>query len=113
MTTGNATVTFYAYLNNLGSIEQYCCGYEENGKTYSGHWPNRALFCSQCGKIWGMQMMHYHFPYLPIPQDRYVVKVEVCRDCGGAALFSPSAPINEWPDALLQWEFEGLLKEVL
>jgi hypothetical protein len=85
---GNATITHYNHLENLGSVEVYCCGYEENGKSYSAYWPNIALFCPQCGKVWGMMMYKHHFNYSPIPEGKYKVETVVCRNCGGAALFS-------------------------
>jgi len=105
--SGPCVVEYYEYEILLGRPTIYCCGYQENGNSYSAYWPHWALFCEECGNLWGRRRMRYQFDYRPRFTAEWKVLAARCARCGGGELLLPGLDNVDPP--LVEREFKILL----
>jgi hypothetical protein len=108
MTSGSVLVHYYVGGTPYGYYRQYCCGFNDAGTSYSGYWPHVALFCPQCGDLWGRALFEYNFNYEPVPQQPWALVKRRCGGCGDGSLLL-DAPLKGASAALLHYELLTLL----
>lgn len=106
---GNATLNFFlGGAFKLGHREMYCCGYEENGNTYSAHWPHTAYVCPRCGERWAVATFSYEFNYVSCVEALWRVEIRKCEGCGDGTLLA--ADLSGVSEDLLRREVQLLLR---
>lgn len=114
--SGGAVIQCFDHNELVGSYSHYCCGFDYAGNKYSAWWPHIALFCPECGEIWGRRVYLYEFDYEPyqvagdLKRADWAVETEHCAAHGGGQLL-PDTLTEVADEPLLRREFDLLMQQ--
>ena len=101
---GNAVLRYFEGNTQVGTSEQYCCGYQDiAGGIHSAVWSHEAFFCDICGEVWGRIIYKYSFSYEPLVDSRWNVTTRRCARHGDG-LFLTGKPLDSCSPELLHRE---------
>jgi len=109
--TGNATVQCFEGSSFAGAYSHYCCGFDKSGDRYSASWPHIAIFCPQCGELWGRRVYLYEFDYQPYLAVPWRVETASCLAHGGGQLL-PTGDEDAADEQLIKREFNLLMQQL-
>ena len=101
---GDAVLRYFEGNTQVGTSEQYCCGYQDTaGNIHSASWNHEAFFCDVCGEVWGRIIYKYSFSYEPLLDSRWNVIVRRCVKHGNGE-FLIGKPLDNCSPELLRRE---------
>lgn len=104
---GNATVIYFDNEQFAGTQRVYCCGYDGQ----SAYYPNVAMFCAECGRIWGRRVYDFHFTYHPLSSTKWITEAARCPEHGdGSFLGYYTTNLLECSEELIRREFTLLME---
>ena len=104
-TAGNATVQWFENDVFVGEQYVYCCGSAmPGGESASGYWPNLAIICPECGRLWARAIYQYEFSYQPRVPWKWVAEARRCPEHGDGTFLRERDILDQCSPEILRRE---------